>query len=164
MKNINATYKGLIAGILMIGLSVLFFYGLKYPVTGNNQVVILLVYVVAIIWSLFSLKKRSQPIQLKFKDYFSEGFKTFVVVTLLMVVFTYIFYKLNPQILEDGIKDNNALLLKQGDHTPNEIADNAKKMRDIFLPMMTAINTIKYLVIGALVTVIGAGFLSQKKN
>jgi predicted lipid-binding transport protein (Tim44 family) len=78
MKNINATYKGLIAGILMIGLSVLFFYGLKYPVTGNNQVVILLVYVVAIIWSLFSLKKRSQPIQLKFKDYFSEGFKTYL--------------------------------------------------------------------------------------
>ncbi|MEO5942492.1 MAG: DUF4199 domain-containing protein [Ferruginibacter sp.] len=164
MKKINATYKGLIAGILMIGLSVLFFYGLKYPVTGDNQILILLVYVAAIIWSLLALKKRSQAAPLKFKDYFSEGFKTFVVVTLLMVVFTYVFYKLNPQILEDGIKDNNALLLKQGDHTPAEIADNAKKMRDIFMPMMTAINTIKYLIIGALVTVIGAGFLSQKKN
>ncbi|MBS1755672.1 MAG: DUF4199 domain-containing protein [Bacteroidetes bacterium] len=163
MKNINATKKGVLAALVMIILSLVFFYVLKYPVSGNNQIVILLVYVAAVIWSLLSFKSADSD-TLKFKDYFSEGFKTFVVITLLMVIFTYVFYKFNPQILEDGIKLNNELLQKQGDHTPAEIEANSKKLRDIFLPMMTAINTLKYLIIGALVAAIGAGFLSQKNK
>ena len=162
MKNLNATYKGVITGLLMIGLSVVFFYGLKLPENGRNQFIVIAVFVVGILWSLVTFRGRASETT-GLKDYFSEGFKTFIVVTLFMVVFTFVFYKLNPQILENGIKENNILVMKGGNRTEAELAENAQKMRDIFMPMMLAINTIKYLLIGSLVSLITAVFFIKKK-
>ena len=70
---------------------------------------------------------------------------------------------MNPQILEGVISENNVLLRKDGNHTEAEIAANADKFRSIFMPGMLMMNTFIYLLLGVLVTVIGAGFLSQKK-
>jgi hypothetical protein len=99
------------------------------------------------------------------KAYFQEGFKTFVVVTLLMVIYCIIFYKLETGIRDAWIANNNQELLKQGNHMPAEIAENARQMKTMFLPMMVGINLFKYLIIGVLITVITGGFLiSQKKN
>ena len=78
-------------------------------------------------------------------------------------IYTFVFYKMNPQILEKGIVDNNILIQKEGNRTAIEIQDNANKMRSIFMPMMLSINTIKYLFLGSLISVVSAGFLSQKK-
>ena len=161
MKNLNATYKGMVTGLLMIAVSLLFFYILKFPVNGKNQLVILGIFIAGVLWSLISFKMKTVSTA-GFKDYFSEGFKTFIVVALLMAVFTFVFYKLNPQILENTIKENNILVLKEGDHTPAEIEANADKLRSIFMSMMLAINTIKYLLLGALVSLIAAGFFSKK--
>jgi hypothetical protein len=162
MKNITATIKGVITGLLMIVLSLVFFYILKLPENGKNQIFVLLIMVAAVIWSLISLKLKATD-QLTFKDYFSEGFKTFIVVTLFMAIYTFVFYKLNPQILEDAIIKNNKLVQVEGNHTDVEIAANADKLRNIFMPMMLAVKTIEYLILGALVSLIGAGFLGQKK-
>ena len=162
MKNLSATYKGVITGVLMIVLSLILFYIFKLPINGKSQYVILLVFIAGVLWSLISYKL-IETSALRFKNYFSEGFKTFIVVALFMAVFTFIFYKLNTQIMENGIQENNLLLLKDGNKTPTEIKENADKLRDIFMPMMLAINTIKYLLLGSLVSVIAAAFLSQKK-
>jgi hypothetical protein len=62
------------------------------------------------------------------------------------------------------IENNNQMLLKEGNHTPAEIAENAKQMKSIFLPMMVGIHLFKHLIIGVLITAVTAGFLiSQKK-
>jgi hypothetical protein len=164
MNKISATYKGVITGFLIVLVSLLMFYILKFPVTGNNQFVPLVIFIAGIVWSLFSFRDRSSPEEITFKNFFSEGFKTFIVVTLIMALYTFVFYKLNPQILENSLKENNELILKEGNHTAAEIDANNIKLRNIFMPMMLAINTIKYLFLGALVTLIGAGFLSSKKH
>ena len=163
MKNLNATYKGVVTGIIMIVMSLVFFYIFKLPVNGKNQYAILMTFIAGISWSLISyhLSGISEP---KLKSYFSEGFKTFIVVTLLMAVFTFIFYKLNPQIMENGILENNAMLLKEGNKTPMEIKENADKLRGIFMPMMLGINIVKYLFLGSLVSLIAGAFLSQQKK
>ena len=100
----------------------------------------------------------------KLKAYFQEGFKTFVVVTLLMVIYCIIFYKLNTGIRDAWIADNNQALLKEGNHMPAEIAENAKQMKTMFLPMMVGINLFKYLIIGVLITVITGGFITSQKK
>ena len=163
MKKLNATYKGVVTGLLMIVFSLLFFYVLKLPVNGRNQVIILILFIAGVLWSLFSFK-RNATATAGFKDYFSEGFKTFIVGALLMAIYTFVFYKMNTQILENTIKENNILVLRQGDHTPAEIDANADKLRSIFMPMMLAINTMKYLLLGALVSAVAAGFLTPQKK
>lgn len=163
MEKLTSRNIGIILGLLMVTVSLIMFYGLKWPVTGQNQFAVLLIFTIGIIASLFIFKAR-QPGDHTFKEYFSEGFKTFIIVAFIMVVYTFVFYKMNPQILEDTIKENNALIVKEGDHTPAEISANADKLRSIFMPMMLTINTIKYLLLGAIISAVGAGFLSQKRS
>jgi len=163
LPKINATKKGLATGFVMAGLLLFFFYALKFPFNGREQYAIYGVYMAGIIWSLFSFGQ-SGAANKTFKEYFAAGFKTFIVITLVMVVFTFIFFSLDTTYRESGIAENNKLLLAEGNHTPAEIESNAAQLRKIFMPMMVGISTFKYLILGALITAVGAGFLSQKKQ
>lgn len=147
----------------MATVLLLFFYGLHKPVIGTAEYVVYAVYIAGILWSLFDFKKTATA-DAKFKDYFSTGFKTFIVAVLIMAVFTFIFYKFNLQLRDGPIAENSKLLLQEGNKTTAEIATNAEQLRKIFMPMMVGITTFKYLAIGALIAAVGAGFLSQKKE
>ena len=155
--------KGLITGLTMIAFSLFFFYGLNQPPESPLQYIIYGVFMLGIIWTILSFSKKSGA-SLIFKDHFSAGFSTFIMVTLLMVLFTAIFYKLNPGLLEAKIALNNQLALKEGNHTPDEITANAKQMSSIFMPMMLAITTIIYLFLGALLSVVVSGMIIQLKK
>ena len=158
---LTATYKGLITGIAMILVSLVLFYGLKRPNNDSSQMVVLFVYIAGIVWTLLSFRQRSTAAGNSFKSYFSEGFRCFIVATLLMVIYTAIFYKLNPQILEAVISQNEAMVATQGNHTPAEIAENSNKLRSIFMPMTLSLTTVTYLAFGAIVSVIGGLFLKN---
>ena len=162
MKMITARNIGLITGIIMIALSLLFFYILKQPPESPYQYIIYTINAAGVVWCLVRFKNRSSE-DIKFKDFFLEGFKMFVIVTLLMVVFVFVFFYFNPQIRDAKFAENSRLLLAQGDHTPAEIEAQKNQMKRIFIPMMLGITTFIYLVLGTLITVITAGFLSQKK-
>lgn len=159
LQSLNATKKGLITGILMIGLTLLFFYGLKYPFNGKEQYLMYGIYAAGILWSLMVPRQDKT-----FKEHFSTGFRTFIVVTLLMVLFTFIFFSFDTSYRESGIAENNKLLLAEGHHTPAEIESNAGQLRKIFMPVMLGTTTFKYLILGALITAAGSGFISQRKQ
>ncbi len=146
----------------MICLALFFFYVLKLPVNQKEQYVLFSIYIAGIIWSLLSFKQSSSPDK-SFKSYFSTGFKTFIIVTLLMVLYTFIFFKFNTSYRDAGIADNNKLLLQEGNHTAAEIESNAIQLKQIFMPVMVGITTFKYIILGALVTAVGSGFLSRKQ-
>jgi Protein of unknown function (DUF4199) len=162
MKNISAKYIGLITGGLMVLVSLLMFYQFHFPDTGVVKYVCYSIYTVGIIFSLINFKNKNTT-EKEFKDYFSEGFKTFVIVALMMSIFTWIFYKMNPQIFEKVIEEINKINAQDPNKTPQEVIENGNKIRGIQIPMNVAINTIMYMVIGALTSLLGAGFLSQKK-
>jgi Protein of unknown function (DUF4199) len=164
MKNITATYKGLITAALMILACLICYFALAIPFNSKEQFIVFTIYTAGIIWCLLAFNNANKE-EKKLKAYFQEGFKTFIVVTLLMVIYCIIFYKLNTGIRDSWIANNNQELLKEGNHMPVEIAENAKQMKTMFLPMMVGITLFKYLIIGVLITVITGGFLiSQKKN
>ncbi len=163
MNNLSARSKGFVTGFLMVALSLFFFYVLKQPLESNYQYIIYLVYIAGIIWCLLDFKKQAGNVTPSFKEFFSTGFKMFVVVTLLMVLFVFIFFYLNPELRDDKFAENNRLLLIEGNHTPAEIEKNSEAMKRIFLPMMLGITSFIYLFLGALITTITSGFLSQKK-
>lgn len=163
MKNISAKYIGLLTGGLMVAVSLIMFYQFHFPDTGVIKYVCYSIYTIGITYTLYKFKDNGTE-EKEFKNYFSEGFKTFVVVVLIMSLFTFIFYKLNPQILENTLAEINKYNAQDRNKTPGEVLENSNKLRSIFMPMTVATNTIMYLIIGALVTLIGAGLLSQKKS
>lgn len=161
MKQLKPQHIGLITGVVMIVALLVAFYKLHIPFQSKFQWVVYTVYSAGVIWSLLSFHQSKQPAK-KFKDYFSEGFKMFIAVVLLMVVYTFVFVKMNPQILDSFIETNNKVLTQEGNRTQAEITENAAKIRSYTPLVMTMGAMIIYLIIGALVTLVGAGFLSQK--
>jgi len=158
---LKATLKGLVTGMLMILLSVTLFYGMKVEPSGPQQIWVIVLFIAGIIWSLLDFHHSPKYSATKFKDYFSEGFKTFIIVTLMMVLYTGVFYKLNPSIVEAVISSNEALVLQMGDKTPAEISENSNKLRSIFMPMTISLTTVTYLFFGAITTLIGSIFLKN---
>lgn len=164
MKNITATYKGVITGAAMILACVVSYFTLHIPFNSKEQFIVFGIYTAGIIWCLLAFNRNHKD-EKKLKIYFQEGFKTFVVVTLMMVIYCIIFYKFETGIRDAWIANNNVELLKQGNKMPAEIEENARQMKTMFLPMMVGIFLFKYLILGVLITVVTGGFLiSQKKN
>ena len=105
----------------------------------------------------FYCKKKMTEISIK--NYFSEGFKAFIVVAFFMAIYVFVFYRMNPQILESKIAENNELIKLSKDKTLLEIEQNANQLRNIFMPMMITITVVMYLFMGALVSLVTGGFL-----
>lgn len=162
MRNISAKNMGLITAAVMVVVSLVLFYQFNFSDKGAAKIIGYSIFTVGIVATLLNFKFNS-PAEKTFKEYFSEGFKMFVVVVLIMAVFTYVFYKLNPQIFENTLAEINKYNAADTDKTAFDLEENSKQLRRAFMPMTIATNVIMYLIIGALVTVCTGGFLSQKK-
>lgn len=163
MKTVSPAYKGMITGAIMIALALLCFYGLHIQPNTKEQTPMLGLMVAGVLWSLFSYRKEGTG-EKNFKDYFSVGFRTFIVITLLMAVYTILFYLTNTQVRDNWIAENSELLRKEGNKMPMEIEENARQLKKAFLPMVLGITVFKYLILGVIISVVGAGFLSQKNT
>ena len=163
MLQLKATHIGLVTGFLMVAASLLSSYVLKNPVESNFQIVLYILFSLGIILSLFVYSKTNNG-NAGFKDYFSAGFKTFLLMVLVMAVFTFIFFSFNTAFRDSKIVENTKLIIAEGNHLPNEIGENEKKLKEMFLTIMVSSAVFRYLIIGAIVTAITAGFFSQQKK
>jgi len=162
MTNISARNKGLITGAVMIIISVCI-YLFKKNFDNGLQYIVYTTYVAGILWTLFTFKKQTGNTA-TFKQYFSEGFKCFIVVTLLMVLFTLVFILMHPELKDEMAAFMRTDYEKSKDMTAADIENKIETAKKMFLPGYLMGAVFSYLVIGTLISVIGAGFLSSKKN
>ncbi len=149
LHRLNATKKGLITGLLMIGLSLLFYYT-GQPVDSPFQYLIYIIYAAGIVWTLYDFS-RSAENKNKFAALFLEGFKCFIVITLLMVVFTFVFNKLHPEFKDQMAAAYKTELVKKGNSTEAEMLTNVEKMKSYYLTMLISGAVFGYLLIGAVI-------------
>ncbi|MEI7965795.1 MAG: DUF4199 domain-containing protein [Chitinophagaceae bacterium] len=163
MNNIAAKYKGLITGAIMIAISMGIFAWQK-SFDSSLQNFVYVTYVIGIIWTLFSYKQQTNSTA-TFKAYFSESFKCFIVVTLMMVLFTLFFILLHPELKEQMGVLMREDMVKMKDQTPLDIENSINSAKKFFLPGYLMAAVLANLFIGTLVTVITGGFLStQRRN
>jgi hypothetical protein len=161
MKTMSAKNKGLITGAVMIVWSFII-YRLKNDFDNGLQYIVYATYVAGILWTLLTFKKASEN-SITFKMYFSEGFKCFIVVTFLMVLFTLIFVLLHPELKEQLVALMKADSVNKKDMAPIDIENAIISAKKAFLPKLLMGAVFGYLAIGALITIITAAILSQKK-
>jgi hypothetical protein len=161
MSQFNVLKKGLIASFLIIASSVFTFYVLNWSEKGNIQYINIGLFLLGIFWTVFDASRKETGASIK--TMFNEGFKYFMLVTLLLTVFTFIFYRLNPQILENVLVENNKLIESAQNKTPAEIEENTKKIRSIFMPMMLMFTVIRYLLLGSISSLVTAYFIQLRK-
>ncbi len=158
-KNLS-TYTGLIAGIALVCVLLIIRFVFHQPLQGWPQALVLLVYAATTAVSLYLFKQTTNTTSGKLL--FGQGFKTFVAMAFVLVLFTFIYYKYDTSVLEAGIAANNELLLKEGNHTPSEINENANKLRQVFMPMMLSVTTIILLLLGTVVSTITIAIIKKK--
>ena len=163
MKKLTATYKGFITGIAMVAFSI-GIYLVKGDFENNLQYITYGLYVAGILWALIDFKNSPEENK-SFKNYFSTGFKCFIVITFLMVLFTFIFTKVDPGMKEQMAVKYRADLQAKGNYTPAEIEAMVQKAKDYFNTMLTSMAIFGYLVIGSMVTIAASlFFIKQKKT
>jgi hypothetical protein len=161
MKSISARNKGLITGAVMILISIAIYLA-KKSYENNLQYITYTVYVAGVIWTLVSFTQDSDG-AVTFKTCFAEGFKYFVVVTFLMVIFTLVFILLHPELKEQMAVNMRESYKGAKDMMPSDIENRVAAAKKFFLPGYLMGAVLGYLVIGALATLVTAGIISQKK-
>ena len=162
MRNISARNKGLITGAVMILTSIAIYFA-KHDFDNGLQYIVYSTYVAGILWTLFTFKKEKGS-EAGFKQYFAEGFKCFIVVALLMVLFTAVFILMHPELKEQMGQLMRADYANAKNMTPVDVENRIESAKKFYLPASLMGTILSYLCIGTLISVIGAGFLSMKKD
>ena len=112
-----------------------------------------LVYAAGIAWVMIPPAHASRQ-SLGFGQLFSTGFRCFVLVTLLMVVFTWLFMKMRPEIKSESLTEIRKELSRQPDLTPDDAEKNMNRAIKYYDVMMVSMAIFGYLSTGALITVL----------
>lgn len=94
---------------------------------------------------------------------FSTGFRCFIVVTLVMVLFTYIFNALHPETAQQAAVQLKESLQKANNRTPGEIERDVNLFRESFATMVVSRSIFGYLMFGAITTAIGSFLQTLRK-
>jgi len=109
---------------------------------------------------LFFNRKESQA----FKDFFQIGFRHFILVTLLMALFSYLFIQLHPNLVEDSAIQLRTTLQNTNNRTPAEIERDVKLFIEGYPTAMVSRTIFGYLVVGSMVTAISSFLLTLQKK
>ncbi len=162
MRNISARNKGLITGALIVLISAVAYYFNKSFENGITLAAYF-IYAAGVVWTLiaFHLKKDGNK---NFKDYFQQGFKCYIVVTLIMVCATWIFLKWNVQMQNEMIEFQRKQLIEAHNYSEPDIEQQLARYKKLLLPGYTIGAILSYLGIGTLITLLVSAFLSQFKR
>ncbi|MBL0232715.1 MAG: DUF4199 family protein [Chitinophagaceae bacterium] len=155
MKNLSPAIKAVITAIIMIAASLLYDKWHE-QLNPNLQYFIYLIYLVGIVWTLIGISG-------SFGQLFATAFRHFIVVTIFMVSFTFIFIQFHPELAEQEKAATIRYYQEKGDKTPLEIEDIARKAKKQYALAMVSISIFRYLIIGAAFSAGAAAFLSRRK-
>jgi hypothetical protein len=162
MKKFTPLAKGLFTGIVMMLFSLAIYYFKLNRYTGIENL-IYVIYAAGIIWALIEHSKMAQ-FTWKFKELFIQGFRCFIVVTLIMVIFTGIFSATHPEMAADNAIRYREFLIKEKNKTPAEIDEAVATGKKQFTTQLVSRSIFGSLIIGSIFTLAGAGFIMLRRN
>lgn len=153
--------QGLITGLLMIVVA-MWIDSKKETISAYYQYLIYIVYAAGIFWTLFSYMRNDES-TVKFSSLFNRGFRCFVVVSLIMVVFTIIFIKTHPEFAAQEAAATKEYYMQKGDKTPAEIEELAVAAKKRYPVIVISLSIFRYLLIGAGFTALFSAVLNRRK-
>ena len=158
---LNATRKGIITGTSMIVLGLLLI-SQKVSNTSGLQYLVFLLYGAGIVWAIYPVAQKGT---LAFKGLFNQGFRCFIIVALMMAVYTFVFFQFNKAQIDTAIETARQERLRTAkDRTPAEIEQEAKTTRKFYVPIMVSQTIFQYLLVGVVISTVTAGTLSLSRK
>lgn len=162
MTKISPLVKGLITGVLMVALILIFSY-MKIPATTGAQYLIYAVFGGGIIWTLLDFS-RTEAFTGKFGELFNQGFRCFVVVTLILVIFIAAFTLTHPEMKEEAANYRREELQKQKNMLPADIEKQVEELKSSFTTRFVSTSIFQGLVLGSIFTAAGAGLILIRRR
>jgi hypothetical protein len=154
--------KGLITGTVMIGTNLL----LNYTGKADNaaaQYLFYALYAGGIAWTLVDYS-RSENYAPRFGSIFGQGFRCFIIITLLSVIFTGVYSSMHPEIAEKAAVQYKADLIKEHNNTPAEIEQMVSNAKKGFVTGNISLAIFGTLITGTIFTAVGAGLLLIRRK
>lgn len=159
--NLSPALKGLITGVLMASLIFILFTA-NFPANTPLAYVKDILYAGGIAWTLFAFT-RSGAYKEGFGPLFGQGFRCFIVVTLVMVAFTSIFTLAHPEFKEEVGAQYKTQLISEKNKTPSEIEALVAKAKKQYIVSVVSVTIFRYLIVGAVLTAAGSAALMRRK-
>jgi hypothetical protein len=154
----HAAFIGLISSGLMIAALLAGYYQLIAD-AATAQLVAYGFYAAGLVTTLLLHGSSAKG----FGGNFSTGFRCFIVITLVMVLFTYFFNALHPETAQQAAVDLSSSLQKENNRTPDEIERDVNLFREGFATMVVSRSIFGYLMYGAITTAIGSFLQTLRK-
>src|SRR6478735_5727774 len=123
--------KGFVISLMLIiyGLIVYFVDGMKHPELSYVQYAI---FLAGIIWACISYSKQMNA-NVTFGNLFAHGFKTTAVVTIIILIYTILAFKvLFPDMVDKSIEVTRQKMEADGKASDSQIEQTVGMMRDHF--------------------------------
>lgn len=160
-KKLTPAIKGAITAMAMIAVFLGIYYSGKDADT-RLQYLVYILYALGITWTVV-VYRQSGSFTGKFGDIFSQGFKCFIVVTLVIAIFYGIFNYLHPEFAEETSKVYKEKLIKENQKLPPDIESEVATFKKQYLLKMVSGAIFGYLIIGAGVTAVISALLTRRK-
>lgn len=155
--------KGFITGGLILA-TILLFSLYKIEASSGSQYLVYIFYGAGVGWTIRDYS-RSAAYTGKFGSLFNQGFRCFVIVTLIMVVFWLIYVLSNPGFVDDMASYYRADLEKMKEVLPNEIDEKVANYRKSFMASIVSFTIFQYLLMGTIFTLAwSVFFILRRKN
>jgi AAA+ ATPase superfamily predicted ATPase len=162
MANLSPLIKGLITGIAMLIATIVLAYT-NQSAEGGSAYIVYGLYAAGIVWTLRDYS-RSANYKNTFGAIFGQGFRCFIIITLIMVIFSGVYSKMHPEMAEQSSQLYKQELEKKKNKTPAEIDTEVAGYREHFTTSFISTAIFGYLVIGVFFTAAGAAFLLIRRK
>lgn len=154
--------KGVITAVIMIVI-LLWVYYTDIPADSPVQYLIYAVYALGILWTLITYR-RSATFTGKFSDLFNQGFRCFIVITLCITFFYWLFNNLHPEFRQQMADTLRKQLTEAKDKMPSDIDRDVAAFKKQYIISLISRAIFGYLIIGAGVTAAASALLSRRNN
>ncbi len=139
--------------------------GIYYTSSPEDTIWQYLVYIfygLGITWTLL-VYRRSSGSALKFGNVFNQGFRCFIVVTLVMAIFYGLFNYQHPEFADEIANTYKEELVKKNDKTPVEIDNEMATFKKQYTLKLVSAAIFGYLIVGAGITAVGSAIVTRRK-
>jgi hypothetical protein len=153
--------KGFVISLVLIiyGLIIYFVDQMEHPQLSYAQYAI---FLVGIIWACTSYSKQLNA-NVTFGNLFAHGFKTTAVVTVIILVYTILAFKvLFPDMVDKSIEMTRQKMEADGKASDSQIEKTVSMMKDHFTLFAVVGVIIGFAIMGAISSLIGAAVAKKK--
>ncbi|MEO5945474.1 MAG: DUF4199 domain-containing protein [Chitinophagaceae bacterium] len=162
---ISPAIKGMITAVLMISV-ILVIFNMGKNADARLQYAVYAIYAIGIVWTLVAFRQTAAYTG-SFGNLFNQGFRCFIVVTLLMAVFYGVFNYIHPEFGEESAKIYKEQLeasVAKNERLPIEVESEVATYKKQYTLKLVSGAIFGYLIIGVAVTAAISVFLIKRKE